>query len=222
MSAGLDRNAGGLAAALRPPAVPSIAVTRAAGLRRRLAGLRLEQFVMGAAVVALCVLVVLPLVSLFVSSVWGEDGPTFAHFAEALSSRLYLQPLYNSLVLGAWTGLFSIVIGVPLAWAGSRTNVPGKGLIRITAYLSYLSPPFLTAIAFVNLFSPNAGLVNAFLRDPARRRQDRPRRPGGKHKRSGRDGHVSSPASRRRGRGIQNGFGSAAHNASLRGTIFLC
>jgi iron(III) transport system permease protein len=47
----------------------------------------------------------------------------------------------------------------------ARTNVPGKRLIQITGSLSYLSPPFLMAIAFVNLFSPNAGLINVLMRD---------------------------------------------------------
>ena len=82
-----------------------------------------------------------------------------------LTGRLYVSALRNSLILGAWTGLFSLVIGVPLAWAVSRTDVPGKALIQVTASLSYLSPPFLTAIAFVYLFSPNAGLINVLMRD---------------------------------------------------------
>jgi iron(III) transport system permease protein len=120
---------------------------------------------MGAAVVALIVLVVLPLLFLFMGSVRGEEGLSLEHFTEALSGRLYLQALLNSLVLGAWTGLFSIVIGLPMAWAVSRTNVPVPALFRVTATLSYLSPPFLTAIAYVNLFSPNAGLINVFLRE---------------------------------------------------------
>jgi iron(III) transport system permease protein len=149
------------------PAIPVPARPQSRSLRRRLSGLRLEHIVMGAAVFALMVLVVFPILSLFIGSIWGEDGPTMGHFTEALTGRLYLNALLNSLILGAWTGLFSILIGVPLAWAMSRTNVPGKGLIRITAYLSYLSPPFLTAIAFVNLFSPNAGLINVFMRDVA-------------------------------------------------------
>src|SRR5688572_1353593 len=85
---------------------------------------RFETCVMGAAVVALVGLVVLPLLFLLVSSVRGEEGLSLEHFAEALSGRLYLQALLNSLVLGAWTGLFSIVIGLPMAWAVSRTNVP--------------------------------------------------------------------------------------------------
>src|ERR1700733_10288574 len=124
-----------------------------------------EQIVMLGAALALVVLIVLPLGSLFIGSLRSENGLSLDNFREALSGRLYLQALLNSLILGAWTGLFSVLIGVPLAWAVSRTNVPGKPLIRLTATLSYLSPPFLTAIAFVNLLSPNSGLINVFLRD---------------------------------------------------------
>ena len=122
---------------------------------------------MGAAIIALLVLVVLPLVFLLAGSFRGEEGLSLEHFSEAVSGRLYVQALRNSLVLGAWTGMFSIVIGLPMAWAVSRTNVPAPALFRITATLSYLSPPFLTAIAYVNLFSPNAGLINVLLRDVA-------------------------------------------------------
>jgi len=127
--------------------------------------LRLENLVIGAAIIALTILVILPVASLIVASVWQDGHFTTDFFTEALSGRSYLRALGNSLVLGAWTGLLSVIIGVPLAWAVSRTNVPGKGLIQVTATLSYLSPPFLTAIAFVNLFSPNAGIVNVFLRE---------------------------------------------------------
>lgn len=127
--------------------------------------LKLENLVIGGAILALVVLVVLPVASLLVASVWKDGGLTTEYFADAVSGRSYLRALGNSLVLGAWTGLLSIAIGVPLAWAVSRTNVPGKPLIQFTSTLSYLSPPFLTAIAFVNLFSPNAGIVNVFFRD---------------------------------------------------------
>jgi iron(III) transport system permease protein len=120
---------------------------------------------MTAAVVALVVLVVLPLLFLLVGGFRGEEGVSLEHFAEALTGRLYTQALANSLVLGAWTGLFSLAVGLPMAWAVCRTNVPAPTLFRVTASLSYLSPPFLTAIAYVNLFSPNAGLVNVLLRD---------------------------------------------------------
>ncbi len=144
------------------PQAASLADRRAGRWR---AALGLETLVMGGAVLALIVLVVLPLLFLLAGSLRGEGGLSLEHFSEALTGRLYLQALQNSLVLGAWTGLFSLVIGLPMAWAVCRTNVPFPVLFRVTASLSYLSPPFLTAIAYVNLFSPNAGLINVLLRD---------------------------------------------------------
>src|SRR5262245_65737657 len=115
---------------------------------------------MVAAALALVVLVVLPLGFLAWGSFSGEGRFTLEHFAEALSNRLYVTALRNSLVLGAWTALLSVAIGLPLAWAVSRTDAPAKPFIHATATIAYLTPPYLTAIAFVNLFSPNAGPVN--------------------------------------------------------------
>ena len=120
---------------------------------------------MAGAVLALVVLVILPLAFLVGGSLTGDSGLTLAHFRDAVSSRLYVQALRNSLVLGGATAVLSVAIGLPLAWAVSRTNVPAKRFIHLTAVVSYLTPPFLTAIAFVNLFSPRAGLVNRFFRD---------------------------------------------------------
>src|SRR5262245_25229179 len=126
---------------------------------------RAEHVVMAGSVLALAVLVVLPLAFLGWGSVTTDGRLTLENFRDALSSRLYLQALRNSLILGLATAVLSGVIGLPLAWAVSRTNVPGKPFIHFTAVISYLTPPFLTAIAFVNLFSPRAGLVNRFFRD---------------------------------------------------------
>jgi len=127
--------------------------------------LRLEHVVMAGAILSLIILVVLPLLWLFYGSLRGEQGLSFDHFTEVLSGRLYVNALLNSLILGAWTGLFSLLIGLVLAWAVSRTDVPCKKFIQATATLSYLLPPFLTAIAFTYLFSPNAGLINVLMRD---------------------------------------------------------
>ena len=124
---------------------------------------------MAGSVVALVVLVVLPLAFLMWGSATADGQPTLAHFREALSSRLYVDALRNSLVLGAWTAAFSVAIGLPLAWVVSRTNAPAKRFFHLTAVVSYVTPPFLTAIAFVNLFGPNTGLVNTVHPRRARR-----------------------------------------------------
>src|SRR5215471_20120704 len=85
----------------------------------------LDHVVMAGAILCLVVLVVLPVGFLMWGSLKGESGVSFENFREAVSGRLYVQALQNSLILGTWTGLCSIVIGVPLAWAVTRTNVPG-------------------------------------------------------------------------------------------------
>jgi iron(III) transport system permease protein len=139
-----------------------MAAPRAEGWRTRL---RPEHLIMGGTMLALVVLVVLPLASLVWGSVRGTDGVTLEHFRQAFTNRLYYQAVRNSLVLGLWTALFSVLIGLPMAWAVSRSDVPAKGFIRFTANISYLTPPFLTAIAFVNLASPNAGILNRLARD---------------------------------------------------------
>ena len=126
---------------------------------------RAEHVVMACAAAALTVLVILPLVSLGWGSVSEDGALTLAHFREAFSKRLYLTALTNSLILGAWTAVLSVAVGLPLAWAVSRTNLPARRFVHLTAVVSYITPPYLTAIAFVNLFGPNAGLVNVFVRD---------------------------------------------------------
>ena len=80
--------------------------------------LRLEAFVMGGAIVALVILVVLPLLSLLVGSVKGEQGMSLDHFSEVLSGRLYLNALKNSLILALITinvGRTSATVSVCLA-----------------------------------------------------------------------------------------------------------
>ena len=67
----------------------------ATGLRRWRGGPRLETWVMAAAVAALVVLVVLPLLFLLAGSFRGEGGLSLEYFAEALSGRLYVQALRN-------------------------------------------------------------------------------------------------------------------------------
>lgn len=141
---------------LARPATPALGWRRSLGL---------EHVVMGGALLALLVLVVLPLTSLVWGSVTDEGRLTLDHFRQAFSNRLYYQALLNSLILGLWTGVLSVAIGLPMAWAVSRTNMPLKGFARLTVSVAYITPPFLSAIAFVNLFSPNAGILNRLARE---------------------------------------------------------
>ena len=83
---------------------------------------------MGAAVVALIVLVVLPLLFLLIGSVRGPEGLSLDHFSEVLSGRLYVNALRNSLILGAWTALFSLIIGLHAGLGGEPHRRAGEAV----------------------------------------------------------------------------------------------
>ena len=95
---------------------------------------RAEHVVMAGSVLALAVLVVLPLAFLGWGSVTADGDLTLAHFRDALSSRLYVQALRNSLILGLATAVLSVAIGLPLE--------PGRSAGRTCrAGRSSTSPP---------------------------------------------------------------------------------
>src|SRR5438105_4400307 len=73
---------------------------------------------MAGAALALFVLIALPLAFLVGGGLTGDGCLRLAHFRDAVSSRLYVQALRNSLILGAATAMLSVAVGLPLARAG--------------------------------------------------------------------------------------------------------
>jgi iron(III) transport system permease protein len=119
-----------------------------------------DRLVMAAAIVALVVLVVYPALFLVWGSLSEEGAFTLEHFRRTLSSPLYYNALLNTVYLGVGVAVLSVLWGLPIAWAVSRTNMPAKGLVRALVGVSYITPPFLSSIAYVVLLAPNAGALN--------------------------------------------------------------
>lgn len=87
-------------------------------------------------------------------------GYTFANYAAAFARPRYVQAFVNSLYLGVCVALLSGAIGVPLAWAVSRTDTPCRNLVHGMVIGSFLVPPFIGAIGWILLGGPNAGWIN--------------------------------------------------------------
>jgi iron(III) transport system permease protein len=117
------------------------------------------------AALALAFLMALPLGWLAWISVSGDGGVTLAHYLRAVTDAALRQALWNTAILAAGVGIASIAIGAPLAWLTARTDLPGKGLIRLLVLASFVTPPFLGAFAWEMLAGPNAGLLNRVWRD---------------------------------------------------------
>jgi iron(III) transport system permease protein len=117
------------------------------------------------AVTAVIILIVFPLVRLFKGSIFTPEGEfTFIYFQNILKDRALLEAFRNSMVIAIGATLISLLTGVPMAWAVSRTDIPLKNFIRNFTTVSMVTPPFLGAIAWVFLLGPGAGKFNLFFR----------------------------------------------------------
>src|SRR3990167_3942987 len=110
----------------------------------------------------LLVLVINPLARLLWASFQdGETGAlTLGNYAVAYGRWRYLEALGNSLVLGVAVAALCTVFGVPMAWAVSRTDMPGKGLVWAAILGTFIMPSYLGAVAWILLAGPNAGWLN--------------------------------------------------------------
>jgi iron(III) transport system permease protein len=112
-------------------------------------------------VALLLVLVVNPLARLFWVSFQDADGAfTLANYLTAFGRWRYVEALVNSLIVGLCVGVLCVVFGVPMAWALSRTDMPGKGLVWAAVLGTFIVPNYLGAVAWILLAGPNAGWLN--------------------------------------------------------------
>ena len=116
----------------------------------------------GLLTLALLFLVGGPLLKLFLVSFERQGGPgfTLANYATAYGRLRYLEALGNSLALGASSSAIAVVLAVPMAWAVSRTDMPGKRLVWFVVMGAFVLPPYLGAIGWILLAGPNSGLLN--------------------------------------------------------------
>jgi iron(III) transport system permease protein len=120
--------------------------------------------VWGLAALTLVLLMGLPLGWLVTLSVSGEHGATAQHYLAALRDLHLRRALWNTLVMAFWTGVVSVALGAPLAWLTARTDLPGRRFMRALVMASFVTPPFLGAVAWVMLAGPNAGALNKLWR----------------------------------------------------------
>jgi iron(III) transport system permease protein len=81
---------------------------------------------------------------------------------DALSSSLALSSLARSVVLAIAVSLSTTIVGTAAAWLVTRTDLPGRGLLRVLLPLPLVIPSFVGAFVLVAAFAPG-GLLEAAL-----------------------------------------------------------
>lgn len=133
--------------------------------RLRAGHLDLSLIPLGLAGLFLAMLVLLPLGWLLAYTVTDETGAlSWANFVELADTSLFLEPFITTFGISLGVALLACLLAVPLAWLVARTDVPGRRLIRGLVMVSFITPPFIGAVAWVLLAAPNSGLLNQYYR----------------------------------------------------------
>lgn len=117
-------------------------------------------------VAVLAFLILLPLLWLLYFSFRqdGGDGYTLANYLTLITDPNLIEPFVLSIEMSAGVGIVCCVIATPLAWLSARTDLPGRRFVRALVMASFVTPPFLGAIAWEILAAPNSGLINVLFR----------------------------------------------------------
>jgi iron(III) transport system permease protein len=122
---------------------------------------------------ALCMLVLLPLSWLVYYSFHDRAGGfTLGNFAQLVTDPSFIDPLITTLTLATSSAVICCVVAAPMGWLVARSDMPLRRTVRALVMASFVTPPFLGAIAWELLGAPNSGLLNQAFRAVTGAEQD--------------------------------------------------
>jgi iron(III) transport system permease protein len=140
-------------------------VAASAPAERRFGGFDVSTPVLYVFAAILCALIVLPLSwLLFYSFSDAKGGVTLGNFVRLFSDASFMDPLITTFIIATSSAVFCCAVAAPMGWLVARTDLPLSRLIRALVTASFVTPPFLGAIAWELLAAPNSGLLNKLFR----------------------------------------------------------
>ncbi len=128
---------------------------------RRKIRIDLSRPILIAFALVLCILIVLPLSWLAYFSLVDSAGTfTLANFRQLIADPVFVEPLITTLIIAVCSSVICCAVAAPMGWFVARTDLPLRRTIRALVTASFVTPPFLGAIAWEILAAPNSGLLN--------------------------------------------------------------
>jgi iron(III) transport system permease protein len=93
--------------------------------------------------------------------------PTLQNFVTLFTNPDFLDPLLTTAIIATTSSVICCLVAAPIGWLVSRTDMPGRQIIRALVTASFVTPPFLGAVAWELLAAPNSGLLNQLYRSMA-------------------------------------------------------
>ncbi|MDJ0976138.1 MAG: iron ABC transporter permease [Planctomycetota bacterium] len=107
---------------------------------------------------AACVVLVFGIVPLLFVLLRAVTNP--GEFTATLGNPSVLEAATGTLRLALYTTGIAVVLGAPLAWLTTRTDVPGRRAFSPLLTIPYIVPPYVAAVAWIQLANPQAGYLN--------------------------------------------------------------
>src|SRR5580692_462524 len=115
--------------------------------------------------IVLVALIALPLSWLAVYSFTDKARHfTLQNFVTLFTDPDFLDPLFTTAIIATTSAVICCLVAAPIGWLVSRTDMPGRQTIRALVTASFVTPPFLGAVAWELLAAPNSGLLNQLYR----------------------------------------------------------
>lgn len=115
--------------------------------------------------VTLATLVILPIAWVLYYAFTDARGAfTFANVIQLANDRSFVRPFMTSMGIATAVAALSCLVALPLAWLVAVTDMPARGFIRTMTLASFVTPPFLGAVAWEMLAAPNSGMINVVIR----------------------------------------------------------
>ncbi|PAE83042.1 iron ABC transporter permease [Shouchella clausii] len=110
--------------------------------------------------------ILFPVVLVLNKSIYnGEVGRfTLEHFSLFFERKFYWVTLWNSIKVTVVATLLAVLIGLPLAYMLRRVKIFGSGIVQILIIVSYISPPFIGAYAWIQLLG-RSGVITKWIND---------------------------------------------------------
>lgn len=106
--------------------------------------------------------VIYPIGMLLVKSLFTGSSVDLSYFVKFFTKKYYWCTLVNSFKVTVSSTLAACLIGVPMAYLLRSVKVPGSEFLNILIVISYLSPPFIGAYAWIQLLGRN-GFITRIL-----------------------------------------------------------
>ncbi len=113
----------------------------------------------------LCALIVLPMSWLVIYAITDKSRAlTLDNFYQLVANPIFFEPLVTTVIVATSSAAFCCLVAAPISWLVARTDMPLRGVVRALVTASFVTPPFLGAIAWELLAAPNSGLLNKIYR----------------------------------------------------------